>query len=138
MIQFSWELAFLSAAPFVGLLVYIEANMLTHSGGKMPQNNSFAFISLTTTAWTLISCLAWYFLDFKGIAAAVPAVYPLYSLLGIIYSNYLLKDADVPDDPLELVISAKYLQFCKSFALVFIGLCLAVLADMLNVVKLPL
>lgn len=138
MTNFSWELAFVSASLLVAVLVFLESAMVDRNGGKMPQAGQFAIVSLSTTIWTVVSCVAWYFLDFRGVMAAVPAVYPLYSLLGLIYSNYLLRNEDIPDDPLDLVLPQKYLRFCQSFALVYAGLCLAAIADGLGLIKLPI
>lgn len=132
MVLFTLQTWFIIASLLVAVLVVVESMMLMKNEGKMPKHSGFAIISLITTSWTVVSCLALYFLDFARIGIAVPVMYPLYSLLGFLYSAKLMRKDDLPDDPMDLVVPAKYLQFCQSFGLVYALLCIVALVEQMG------
>lgn len=117
--KFDLVTCFLVLSLLMACLVYVEAALLLKNQGKMPQSNFFAVISLMTSVWVLVSAVAWYFLDFAQFGSAVAVAYPLYALIGFFYSGSLIKSEDLPDDPMDMVVPAKYLSFCQSFAQVY-------------------
>ena len=88
----------------IAIFVMIESTLLERNGGKLLLKNSiFMFISLSTSAWMVAACLAWYFLDLVGLGLVVAMVYPLYGLLGLAYSAMLMRGIEV-DDPAEVAL----------------------------------
>lgn len=118
------EVLYVIASLVVAVLIWVEASLLHKNQGKFPTTRLFAVVSLITSSWLLVSGVALYFLEFEGIAKAVPVVYGIYSVMGWIYGARLM---EVPDDPRDLVVPDKYLSYSKSFSLVFTGLCVATL-----------
>lgn len=114
------------ASLIIAILIWTESILLAKNQGKLPSTALFSVISVLTSSWLVVSGVALYFLDFHGVMMSVPVVYGIYSVMGWIYGARLIDD--VPDDPKDFVVPAKYLTYSKSFALVFAGLCVAVLA----------
>lgn len=125
--ELSFERIYILASAMIAVLIWIEASWMLKNAGKLPQSALFAWISLMTTAWLVVSGLALFFLDFNGLSMSVPVAYGIYSLMGWIYGARLISTKDI-DDPKDIVLPAKYLNFCRSFALVFALLCGFVLA----------
>lgn len=121
----TYELVYVMGSLLVAVLIWVENTMLARNGGKLPSSRLFTIISVITSSWLVVSGLALYFLDFYGVMMSVPVVYGIYSLMGWVYGARLIND--VPDDPKDLVVPAKYLTYAKSFSLVFAGLCVAML-----------
>lgn len=115
---------YICASLFVALCVIIEANLLEGNGGKMPSGRVFVLAGIVSTSWTLVSGLAWFFLELKLLGSVVAFVYPLYSILGLLYSARLMRGVDLPDDPMKIALPIKYLHFCRSFGIVYFALCL--------------
>ncbi|MFC0821116.1 hypothetical protein [Moraxella marmotae] len=135
MTLYSLENLLIVCSLLVAILVMIESTLLERNGGKLLIGNGFfMIISLTTSVWSLVSCVAWYFLDFYGLGLAVVASYPLYALLGLVYSMHLMRGTDV-DDPADVALPAQYLSFCKSFGLVYAVLCACALAQVMGWLK---
>lgn len=125
--ELSFERIYILASAMIAVLIWIEASWMLKNAGKLPQSALFAWTSLMTTAWLVVSGLALFFLDFNGLSMSVPVAYGIYSLMGWIYGARLISTKDI-DDPKDIVLPAKYLNFCRSFALVFALLCGFVLA----------
>lgn len=125
--ELSFERIYILASAMIAVLIWIEASWMLKNAGKLPQSALFAWISLMTTAWLVVSGLALFFLDFNGLSMSVPVAYGIYSLMGWIYGARLISTKDI-DDPKDIVLPANYLNFCRSFALVFALLCGFVLA----------
>jgi|GEM_PF-330932 len=117
---------YILASLIIAILIWVESAWVARNGGKIPQNNLFAVISILTSSWLIVSGLALYFLEFDGVLMSVPVVYGVYSLLGWIKGAKLIGD-DLPDDPKEIVLPSKYLTYSQSFALVFAVLCVGML-----------
>ena len=132
------DVIFIAASLIVGLFVVIESSVMIKNDGKMPMLTAFAIIGIITSTWTFVACLAFYFLDFGLLGTAVAAVYPLYSILSLLYSTKLLRGTDLPDDPMDIALPLPYLQFCQAFGLVYAVLCVAALFEVYGVLKLPL
>ncbi|AKG17517.1 hypothetical protein [Moraxella bovoculi] len=125
--ELSFERIYILASAMIAVLIWIEASWMLKNAGKLPQSALFAWISLMTTAWLVVSGLALFFLDFNGLSMSVPVAYGIYSLMGWIYGARLISTKDI-DDPKDIILPANYLNFCRSFALVFALLCGFVLA----------
>lgn len=125
--ELSFERTYILASAMIAVLIWIEASWMLKNAGKLPQSALFAWISLMTTAWLVVSGLALFFLDFNGLSMSVPVAYGIYSLMGWIYGARLISTKDI-DDPKDIILPANYLNFCRSFALVFALLCGFVLA----------
>ncbi len=115
---------------FVALSVIIEATLLEKNGGKMPVGRMFMVVSIFSTAWTLVSGLAWFFLELELFGSVVAFVYPLYSILGLLYSARLMRGVDLPDDPAQIALPIKYLHYCRSFGIVYFALCLVAVFEL--------
>ena len=116
--DFSLEVVFIALSLMIAIFVMIESTLLERNGGKLLLKNSiFMFISLSTSAWMVAACLAWYFLDLVGLGLVVAMVYPLYGLLA------------------EMALPKKYLSFCKSFGLVYSILCLTALLESVGLIQ---
>lgn len=124
-----FEVLYVVASLIVAVLIWVEASLLDKNEGKFPTTGAFALISFITSSWLIVSGIALYFLEFDRFAISVPVVYGIYSVAGWVYGARLMGDTGVPDDPMEFVVPVKYLSFSKSFALVFAGLCVFVLAS---------
>lgn len=134
--DFSIEVVFVALSLIIAIFVMIESTLLERNGGKLLLNNgAFMLISLSTSAWMVAAFLAWYFLDLRGLSLVVAMVYPLYGLLGLVYSAMLMRGIEV-DDPAEVALPKKYLSFCKSFGLVYSVLCLAALLESIGLIQL--
>lgn len=60
--DFSLEVVFIALSLMIAIFVMIESTLLERNGGKLLLKNSiFMFISLSTSAWMVAACLAWYF-----------------------------------------------------------------------------
>lgn len=116
------------ASLVVAVLLWIETTWILNNQGKLPQKSSFAIISLITSSWLVVSGLALFFLDFTNLQMSVPVSYGIYFLASWIYGAKLISVADV-DDPMDLVMPPKYLNFGRSFALVFALLCVFVISS---------
>lgn len=125
--ELSFERIYILASAMIAVLIWIEASWMLKNAGKLPQSALFAWISLMTTAWLVVSGLALFFLDFNGLSMSVPVAYGIYSLMGWIYGARLISTKDI-EDPKDIILPANYLNFCRSFALVFALLCGFVLA----------
>lgn len=125
--ELSFERIYILASAMIAVLIWIEASWMLKNAGKLPQSALFAWISLMTTAWLVVSGLALFFLDFNGLSMSVPVAYGIYSLMGWIYGARLISTKDI-DDPKDIILPVNYLNFCRSFALVFALLCGFVLA----------
>lgn len=121
-----FEVLYVVASLAIAILIWVECSWVLRNKGKLPKSNVFAVISLMTSSWLVVSGLALFFLDFRGLMMSVPVVYGIYSLMGWIYGARLISVADI-DDPMDLVLPEQYLNFCRSFAFVFAILCLLVL-----------
>lgn len=73
---------YILASLIIAILIWVESAWVARNGGKIPQNNLFAVISILTSSWLIVSGLALYFLEFDGVLMSVPVVYGVYSLLG--------------------------------------------------------
>ncbi|WP_227543412.1 hypothetical protein [Moraxella cuniculi] len=136
MMDFTLENIFVILSFFISWLVMLESFLLEKNGGKLPLDNQpFMIASLMSSAWSVASLLAWWLLSFTGLGLVVVIVYPLYSLLGFIYSTVLIRDAKVLR-PEDLVLPVKYLHFCRSFGLVYMLLCLCALAERMGMLQL--
>ncbi|MFA9486179.1 MULTISPECIES: hypothetical protein [unclassified Moraxella] len=129
----SFEQMFVMASAVVAVLVWIESSWTLKNAGKLPEVSAFAIISLISSAWFAASGLALFFLELDNLQMSVAAVYGLHCVAGWFYSAKLISATDI-DDPRDLVIPEKYLNFSRSFALVFLALCIFVLL----VPKLPI
>lgn len=118
----NYEYLYILASFIVAVLIWTESALVTKNGGRLPESTFFAVISIITSSWLVVSGVALYFLDFDGVAISVPVVYGVYSVLGWIKGVKLMGD-DLPDDPKNIVLPAKYLAYSQSFALVFAIFC---------------
>lgn len=116
------------ASFVVAILIWTESTLIAKNAGKLPESTIFAIISIITSSWLIISAMALYFLEFHGVAISVPVVYGVYSVLSWIKGARLMGD-DLPDDPKDIVLPANYLSYTQAFALVFAGLCGALLVQ---------
>lgn len=119
----SYEYLYILASFVVAVLIWTESALVAKNHGKLPQSSTFfAIISLITSSWFIVSGAVLYFLDFDGVTISVPVVYGVYSVMSWIKGAKLMSH-DLPDDPTDIVLPAKYLTYTQSFALVFAGLC---------------
>ncbi|OOR88270.1 hypothetical protein B0181_08495 [Moraxella caviae] len=123
------QTAFVAASLVIALLIWVESGLLERNDGKLPETGIFGIASLLTSVWVLVSAAALYFLELDRFAISVPVVYGIYSVAGWFYGAKLIAKTDVPDDPMDIIVPAKYLAFSKSFALVYGLLCVFVLAS---------
>lgn len=123
------QFIYVALSAVVAILIWIEGEMLKRTAGKLPQSPLFKFSSLLDTAWFFISVLMLYVIDLTPLAVAVPAAYGIYTVYGWVYGSRLLKRKGIPDSPKDLVVPPKYIAYSQSFALIFFGLCLLVLAS---------
>ncbi|MDO4450032.1 MAG: hypothetical protein Q4B79_03610 [Moraxella sp.] len=121
------SILYVLASLVIAVLTWVESAWIRHNGGKLPESPTFAIVSILTSSWFIISGVALYFLEFKGSLISVPVVYGVYSLLSWFQGMRLMGD-DLPDDPKDIVLPAKYLTYTQSFALVFGLFCVAMLA----------
>lgn len=121
-----FEILYVLVSLIIAVLIWLESSWVLRNQGKLPESNVFAVISLMTSSWLVVSGLALFFLEFDGIMMSVPVIYGIYSLLGWVYGVRLVSTKDI-DDPKDLVLPEKYLNFCRSFALVFALLCIFML-----------
>lgn len=126
MVFMGFEWAFVAASAVVAVLVWVESGWILKNAGKLPESGAFAAISLITSSWLVVSGLALFFLELDNLQMSVATVYGLYCVAGWFYSAKLISLTDI-DDPRDLVIPEKYLNFSRSFALVFLALCIFVL-----------
>lgn len=113
----------------VAVLIWIEGQMLIKNQGKLPETTFFHVCSVVDTLWLVVSVAAIYWLDLQSIQMAVPAAYIIYAIAGWIYGTVLLRrSGGMPETPEDLVIPRVYVSFSQSFALIFLSLCLLVLA----------
>lgn len=126
---------YVCASLFVALCVIIEANLLEHNGGKMPSGRVFMLASIVSISWTLISGLAWFFLELELLGSVVAFIYPLYSILGLLYSARLMRGVDLPEDPMQIALPIKYLHYCRSFGIVYFALCLMAIFELFGRIK---
>ncbi|WP_157073979.1 hypothetical protein [Moraxella oblonga] len=122
-----FTILYVLASLVIAVLTWIESTLIAKNNGKLPSSAFFAVISILTSSWFIISALALYFLDFDGVMISVPVAYGVYSVMGWFKGVRLMGD-DLPDDPKDIVLPTKYLTYTQSFALVFAGLCMAMLA----------
>lgn len=122
------QTAYIVLSAVVAVLIWIEGEMLKRNAGKLPKSSFFQFSSLIDTAWFFVSTVMLYMLDFTPLAITVPAAYGIYTVFGWIYGIRLLKRRGIPDSAEDLVVPTKYIAYSQSFALIFFGLCLLVLA----------
>lgn len=128
----SWltpELGYVILSAVVAVLIWIEGQMLKKTAGKLPESIFFHISSLIDSAWFFVSLAVLYLVNLSPLALAVPAAYGLYTIFGWVYGTRLLKRGGLPDSPKELVIPSKYVAYSQSFALIFFGLCVLVLAS---------
>ncbi|WP_350562447.1 hypothetical protein [Psychrobacter sp. CAL346-MNA-CIBAN-0220] len=123
------QFAYIVLSAVVAVLIWIEGEMLKRNAGKLPKSPLFKFSSLLDTAWFFVSTIILYMIDLTSLAIAVPAAYGIYTVFGWIYGTRLLKRKGIPDSPKDLVIPSKYIAYSQSFALIFLPLCLLVLAS---------
>lgn len=100
-----FEVLYVVASLAIAILTWVECSWVLRNKGKLPKSNVFAVISLMTSSWLVVSGLALFFLDFRGLMMSVPVVYGIYSLMGWIYGARLISVADI-DDPMDLVLPA--------------------------------
>lgn len=122
------QFAYIVFSAVVAVLIWIEGEMLKRNDGKLPKSALFKFSSLLDTVWFFVSTLVLYIMDLAPLALAVPVAYSIYTVFGWIYGTRLLKRGGIPDSPEDLVVPLKYIAYSQSFALIFFGLCLLVLA----------
>lgn len=122
-----WEYVYVLLSLGIAILIWVESTLLERNERKFPKNSAFGMVSMATSSWLLISGLALWLLEFDRFAVSVPVMYAIYSVMGWVYGARLMRDTGMPDDPMDVVIPAKYLSFNKSFALSFAGLCLFVM-----------
>lgn len=122
--------AYIFASLFVAFCVVVEASLLERNGGKIPSGRFFVLVSIVSTAWTLISGLAWFLLEFQLFGSVVAFIYPLYSIIGLLYSARLMRGVDLPDDPTKIALPIKYLHYCRSFGIAYFALCLVAIFEL--------
>lgn len=116
------------ASMIVAIGILIQGWFLYKNQGKLPNLPLFHLLSLLESCWVLVSGLALYFLDFDNLAICVPVVYLAYTLLGFFYASKTMSSKEAPPTTLdEIVIDTRYISFCQSFAVVYLGLCGATL-----------
>lgn len=120
------ERMYVLASLVMAVLVWIETTWIRNNQGKLPESSVFAIISLMTSSWLVVSGLALFFLDFDNLQMSVAVSYGVYFVASWIYGAKLISVADI-DDPMDLVMPPKYLDFGRAFALVFAFLCIFVL-----------
>lgn len=123
------QFAYIVGSAVVAVLIWIEGEMLKSNKGQLPKSSLFQISSLLDTAWFFVSVVMLYVIDLTPLAVAVPAAYGIYTVFGWIYGTRLLKLKGLPDSPEDLVVPVKYIAYSQSFALIFFGLCLLVLAS---------
>jgi hypothetical protein len=123
------QFAYIVLSAVVAILIWLEGELLKRSDGKLPESSLFKFCSVMDTVWFFISVVMLYIIDLSPLAVAIPAAYGLYTVFGWIYGTRLLKRKGIPDSPKDLIVPAKYIAYSQSFALIFFGLCLLVLAS---------
>lgn len=121
------SILYVLASLVIAVLTWVESAWVTKNKGKLPQSTAFAIISILTSSWLIISGVALYFLEFQGLLICVPVVYGVYSLTSWFVGMRLMGD-DLPDDPADIVLPAKYLTYTQSFALVFGLFCVGILS----------
>lgn len=125
--NFSFEMAYVALSAVIAVGIWIQIALLRRNQGKMPKTTAFHMLSLSDSLWVPISVAAWFFLDFDQFAITISAAYIVYTVLGWVYAAKTIWASDVPPkSPEDIVFNDRYLTFCQSFALVFFGLCMAV------------
>lgn len=122
------SILYILASLVVAVLIWAESALIIKNGGKLPESSTFTIISIITSSWLIISGVALYFLEFDGVMMTVPIIYGLYSVMGW-FKGVKLMENDVPDDPRDIVLPAKYLTYTQGFAVVFAGFCMLLLAQ---------
>ncbi len=123
------QIIYIALSAVVAILIWIEGEMLKRTAGKLPQSLLFRIASLIDTSWFFISVAMMYIIELTPIAIAVPAAYGIYTIFGWIYGTRLLRRGGIPDSPKDLVIPPEYIAYSQSFSLIFLALCLLVLAS---------
>lgn len=120
--ELNFERIYIFASLVVAVLIWLENRWILQNDGKLPQFGAFVIVSLITSSWLVVSGLALFFLDFNNLQMSVPASYGVYFLASWIYGSRVISLADI-DDPMDLVMPKKYLDFCSGFSLAFLALC---------------
>lgn len=129
---------YLWASLAVALMIIIENGLLRRYGGRLPNTPLLMVISITTSIWGFVVPAALYFLPIEGVMRAVPVAYIVYVFATLVYSFRLVRGKDLPDDPNDIIMPSAYMNFCQSFGIVYLLLCMVVLAWHYGVVQLPL
>lgn len=119
------ELIYFFAAILIAVCILIECQMIEKNQGKMPDSKGFNFVSLMDTVWFLIALLMIFFGDFGEMVKVVAIVYVVYTVFGWVYNIGLgiKEEGSLPDSAEDLVIYKSYLAYSRSFALVYMLLC---------------
>lgn len=132
----SFELLYLALSAVVAVGIIIQIVLLRRHQGKLPKSPTFHLLSFLDTVWVILSSLALYFLEFDSLAISVPVVYMIYSFIGFFYAARTITGThgDMPTSPDDIVFDVRYLNFCQSFGLAFLGLCVLVLLNHFGVI----
>lgn len=132
----SMEFFYVIASMVVAVGVFLQGWFLSKNDGKMPDNSLFYIFSLLEMLWILVSALSLYFLEFDNLALCVPVSYLIYSLLSFFYgATDSINTETLPTNIEDIAVGQKYISFCQSFALVFLGLCVGVLHFSFNLLQ---
>lgn len=116
--------------------IIVQISLLRHHQGKIPNSATFHLLSFFDTVWVILSMAALYFLEFDPLMMSVPVVYGIYSFIGFFYAARTIRGetSDIPTGPDDIIFDVKYLNFCQSFGLAFLGLCVLVLLNHFGVI----
>lgn len=132
----SFELLYVALSAVVAIGIVIQIVLLRQNKGKLPNSPLFHLLSFFDTVWVILSLVALYFLDFDKFAISVPVVYGIYSFIGFFYAARTITGThgDMPTSPDDIVFDVRYLNFCQSFGLAFLGLCVLVLLNHFGII----
>ncbi|WP_227429878.1 hypothetical protein [Psychrobacter sp. I-STPA6b] len=122
------EFAYIFLSAVIAMLIWTESMMLKKTAGKLPKSTFFHISSILDTVWFFVSLWVLYAFNLQSLALAVPVAYSIYTIFGWIYGTKLIRKKGVPDSPEDLVIPMRYVAYSQSFSLIFLLLCLLVLA----------
>lgn len=122
------QMIYVLCSALVAILIFTEGQYLKKTEGRLPESKFFHISSVIDTLWVFVSIAAMYWMGLESIQMAVPVAYCVYTLSGWVYGSRLLRREGMPKSPDKLVIPKSYISFSQSFAIIFFGLCIAVLA----------
>lgn len=115
----------------VAIAIFTQMTILRNNKGQYPNTVLFSLLSAFDSLWVLISIVAFFWLDFLGLAIVVPAFYVLYTCLSFLYAAHTMNDGKgIPTRPEELIFSSKYLDFAQSFSIIFFLICTILLVSL--------